>query len=375
MSIKKRYLALIVTLALGAVLGWAVLGGTVAALHYTSSTEFCVSCHTMEQPYQEYQGSVHFSNAKGIRAECSDCHIPPTPVDYVMRKIGASKDVYHEFVTGRIDTPEKYEAHRQEMAETVWARFRENDSATCRSCHSYEAMEQYAQSRDAAQMHRYAQENGETCINCHKGVAHFAPEVELDSGAFDELVAQAQHTPRDAAQVYPVQPMALKALDADQSLGTVQPTTALQVIESDGEQQRTVRLTGYQMKGAEQVLYRALGQRAVIGMLTDAGQKALEASAYEADVYGNEWRSVVLKAKIDQPVLSTLAPVWDYAETLDNVYCSTCHAKIPADHYTVNAWGPVAKSMGARTDISKANLEILTQYFQHHAKDVAHEQE
>ncbi len=28
------------------------------------------------------------------------------------------KDIYHEFISGKIDTPEKYEAHREEMAET-----------------------------------------------------------------------------------------------------------------------------------------------------------------------------------------------------------------------------------------------------------------
>ncbi|MEG3696804.1 cytochrome C, partial [Vibrio coralliirubri] len=39
-------------------------------------------------------------------------------------------------------------------------------------------------------------------------------------------------------------------------------------------------------------------------------------------------------------------------------------------HFTVNAWGPVAKSMGDRTDISEQNLELLTKYFQNHAKDV-----
>ena len=84
-------------------------------MHYTSDTEFCLSCHSMEIPCKEYQGSVHFSKAKGIRAECSDCHIPKEPMDYLVTKIHASKDIYHEFVTGKIDTPEKYEAHRTEL--------------------------------------------------------------------------------------------------------------------------------------------------------------------------------------------------------------------------------------------------------------------
>lgn len=118
MSIKKRYVALLV--AIGVAIGWVTLGGSAAVMHYTSSTEFCLSCHSMEIPFKEYQGSVHFSNAKGIRAECADCHIPSDPIGYLVTKVRATKDIYHEFVTGKIDTPEKYEAHRQELAEMVW---------------------------------------------------------------------------------------------------------------------------------------------------------------------------------------------------------------------------------------------------------------
>ncbi len=361
MSLKKRYIALIVAAGIG--IGWITLGGTAAIMHYTSSTEFCVSCHTMKTPFEEYQGSVHFSNAKGIRAECADCHIPSDPVSYLVTKIRASKDVYHEFVTGKIDTPEKYQAHRKELAEMVWQQMQDNDSATCRSCHTTDAMETYAQSRDAAKMHAYGKENNQTCIDCHKGVAHFAPEAELDSKAYDTLVAFTKHTKADAKTVYPINTIAMG------EFGSVNPTTQLSVTAHDGDK-RQVTLNAFQMKGAEQVLYMGKGQRAIVATLTEQGQQALQGGNFEADSYGNEWRAVSLNASIDQPVLDTLEPIWNYAKELDNVYCATCHAKIPPEHFTVNAWGPVAKSMGGRTDISAANLEILTKFFQHHAKDV-----
>lgn len=361
MSIKKRYIALIAAVGIG--IGWLTLGGSAAVMHYTSSTEFCLSCHSMEIPYKEYQGSVHFSNAKGIRAECADCHIPTNPMSYLVTKIRATKDIYHEFVTGKIDTAEKYETHRKELAEMVWDQFRANDSATCRSCHDFGAMEQYEQSRDAAKMHEYAVANNQTCIDCHKGVAHFAPEAQLDSKAFDTLIGFTKQTAPGATTVYPATTIAMG------DLGTINPTTKLDVVKADGDN-RTVTLNAYQMKGAEQVLYMGEGQRSIVATLTDAGQKALQAGDFQADAYGNEWREVALTANITEPVLDTLDPIWQYAEELDNVYCSTCHAKIPANHFTVNAWGPVAKSMGERTDITDQNLEILTKFFQHHAKDV-----
>ncbi|OCH15997.1 MULTISPECIES: NapC/NirT family cytochrome c [unclassified Aliivibrio] len=359
---KKRYIALII--AVGIAIGWITLGGTQAVLHATSTTEFCVSCHTMEKPLHEYQGSVHFSNQKGIRAECADCHIPEEPIDYLITKIRASKDIYHEFVTGKIDTDEKYEEHRLAMAETVWAQMRENDSATCRSCHSFDAMETYDQSASAQKMHAYGRENNQTCIDCHKGVAHFAPQATLDTSAFDHLFDMAKNTKADAEKVYPIE--SIKMAD----LATINPTVELTTVSSD-EGKRTVTVSGYQMKGAESVIYMGEGQRSIIATLTDTGIKALTLGEANTDAYGNEWRSAELTGDIEAPVLASNQPLWDYAEQLDNVYCSTCHAKIAASHFTVNSWGPVAKGMGARTDISELNLEILTKFFQNHAKDVA----
>ncbi|MEZ8152148.1 NapC/NirT family cytochrome c [Vibrio splendidus] len=362
MSIKKRYIALIAAVGIG--IGWLTLGGTAAVMHYTSSTEFCTSCHTMQIPYEEYEGSIHFSNVKGIRAECSDCHIPSDPIDYVITKIRASKDIYHEFVTGKIDTEDKYEEHRMAMAETVWAQLRESDSATCRSCHTFDAMDSYEQSEDAAKMHEYGQENNQTCIDCHKGVAHFAPEPEMDSEAFDNLMAFTEKTDPNAKVVYSAETISIG------DLGTINPTARLDVKSVEGTE-RTIELHAYQMKGAEQVLYYGEGQRSIVAMLTDQGQQNLEVGDFKTDAYGNEWRTAVLTANVDAPVLDSLEPIWDYAEELDNVYCSTCHAKIGANHFTVNAWGPVAKGMGERTDISDQDLELLTKFFQNHAKDVA----
>ncbi|WP_428998133.1 NapC/NirT family cytochrome c, partial [Pseudomonas aeruginosa] len=54
------------------------------------------------KPFEEYQGTVHFSNQKGIRAECADCHIPKSGMDYLFAKLKASKDIYHEFVSGGV---------------------------------------------------------------------------------------------------------------------------------------------------------------------------------------------------------------------------------------------------------------------------------
>ncbi|STJ14574.1 cytochrome C-type protein [Escherichia coli] len=115
---KKRIGLLFLLIAV--VVGGGGLLLAQKALHKTSDTAFCLSCHSMSKPFEEYQGTVHFSNQKGIRAECADYHIPKSGMDYLFAKLKASKDIYHEFVSGKIDSDDKFEAHRQEMAETVW---------------------------------------------------------------------------------------------------------------------------------------------------------------------------------------------------------------------------------------------------------------
>jgi len=356
---KKIFLILIVGIALGAI----GLGGTQFVMHKTSETEFCLSCHTMQIPFEEYQSSLHYSNAKGIRAECADCHIPTGTVDYLITKIRASKDIYHEFVTGKIDSEEKFETHRVAMAETVWEQMRANDSSSCRSCHTFDAMDTYEQSPEAVKMHEYGTENNQTCIDCHKGVAHFAPVAEMDSEAFDQLLAEAQQSSESAKSVFTIEGADMGAL------GQINPAVEITVLSAKGNE-RQVKVSGYQMKGAEQVLYVDLGKRSIIASLTEQGQAAVVAGEFKADEYDNEWRTAELTATIDAPVLTSFEPLWAYAEELDNVYCSACHAKIPSGHFTVNAWGPVAKGMGERTDISDLDLEILTKYLQNHAKDI-----
>ena len=158
-------------------LGMAALGTANYAMHKTSSTEFCFSCHSHEVNIRpEYEASSHFSNTSGVRAGCSDCHLPHDNwFELTWTKAVVSLDVIPELM-GKLSTPEKYEAHRAEMAESVWREFKHNDSKFCRSCHSFDAMDFEAQERRTARRHQRAQENGETCVQCHYGIVHKLPD-------------------------------------------------------------------------------------------------------------------------------------------------------------------------------------------------------
>ena len=144
--------------------GWIGVGllfvaGVVAwvgfnhALETTNTEEFCISCHEMKINFDEYRLTTHASSRTGVRASCPDCHVPKSFGPKMVAKLRASKDVYHN-ILGTIDTPEKFEARRLEMAEAVWVRMKENDSRECRSCHDDQSFDYAKQSRRAAEVHQ-----------------------------------------------------------------------------------------------------------------------------------------------------------------------------------------------------------------------------
>ncbi len=156
-------------------IGFVSYAGMNSFFAYTNTTEFCTSCHTMKTNLREYQETVHYKNASGVQATCSDCHVPKEFIPKLKAKIFAAKDVYHEIV-GTIDTPEKYEAHRWDMATRVWAKMEASDSRECRNCHDYANMDLSEQGRSARKRHARADMQGKTCIECHKGIAHEEPD-------------------------------------------------------------------------------------------------------------------------------------------------------------------------------------------------------
>lgn len=170
---KLSLLAVIVFMTLG-VIFW---GGFNTAMEATNTMEFCVSCHDMEATvYQEYKQSVHYSNSSGVQAACPDCHVPKEWIPKVVRKIQASNELFH-WLIGSIDSPEKFEAKRLQLAKHVWQAMEDTDSRECRNCHNFSAMDIAGQGRFAGSYHEGAKQTGETCIDCHKGISHQLPVV------------------------------------------------------------------------------------------------------------------------------------------------------------------------------------------------------
>ncbi len=162
-------------------------GGFNTAMEATNTTEFCISCHEMEENvYKEYTPTIHYSNRTGVRAGCPDCHVPRPWIHKMVRKIQASNEVLHK-ILGTIDTPEKFDENRLRLAKNVWSAMKLTDSRECRNCHNFESMNPEFQRPRARKQHLNAFETGLTCIDCHKGIAHKSVRDQLSDEEIEEI--------------------------------------------------------------------------------------------------------------------------------------------------------------------------------------------
>ncbi len=164
-------------LAVGFIAGIVFWGGFHTVVEATNTESFCISCHEMgDNVYPEYQRTGHYANRTGVRATCSDCHVPDAWGPKMVRKVVASREIWHKML-GSINTAEKFEDKRMELAQRVWRSMERNDSRECRNCHEFEYMDYMDQSDRAIRRHQQGEQEGQTCISCHKGIAHKLPDM------------------------------------------------------------------------------------------------------------------------------------------------------------------------------------------------------
>ena len=183
------------------IVGVIFWGGFNTAMEVTNTLDFCISCHEMEENvYREYTETVHFTNRSGVRATCSDCHVPDPWVHKVVRKVQASNEILHK-VLGSIDTPEKFDAKRLQLARNVWKAMKETDSRECRNCHDFNSMNPEDQKKRSRKQHINGLQVGNTCIDCHKGIAHSKVHDQLSD---EELTEMEKPNPDDKRPMPPL---------------------------------------------------------------------------------------------------------------------------------------------------------------------------
>ncbi|WP_233750715.1 NapC/NirT family cytochrome c, partial [Bordetella bronchiseptica] len=197
----KRYWDIIRRPSVHFSLGFLTVGGFVGgilfwgafntAMELTNTEQFCTGCHEMrDNVYAELKGTIHYTNRSGVRAICSDCHVPHNWTDKIARKMQASKEVWGK-IFGTINTREKFVEKRLELAQHEWARLKANDSLECRNCHNYESMD-FTRQSVRAQLQRELREGALTAQ------AHARAEEELQRELLQALDARRDTAPAPA---------------------------------------------------------------------------------------------------------------------------------------------------------------------------------
>ncbi|MEC6822699.1 pentaheme c-type cytochrome TorC [Photobacterium piscicola] len=343
------------------------------SIKFSSTTEFCTSCHTMKENYNEYKTSIHYKNAYGVRAECRDCHIPENdPIAFMKAKLGGIGDIYSEFISKDIDTPAKFEANRLRMAQNVWRMMAETNSATCKSCHSYTAMDHAKQSPAAAAAMTTAAAKNMNCIECHKGIAHQLPHINNDFQAtFKQLTVNAGEAPA-AKTLYTLASKKLYTTDSasGDAQGQLYPASKVEVLGTSGDMIK-VQITGWQQQGSTtgMLVQDMAKQIQTVSLNADLQKSATILNTVKAED-GQTWQQEQVSAWITQRnMLASMKPIWAYGKEILDASCSQCHAIPDPKHLTVNGWVQGLKAMQQYYMLNKDEERTLLKYLQNNAKD------
>ncbi len=299
-------------------------GGFNTAMEATNTKDFCISCHEMEDfVYQEYKGTIHDVNRSGVGAVCSDCHVPKDWTHKMIRKIKASKELWGKLV-GTINTEEKFEAKRLHLAMNEWERMKNSDSRECRNCHHFDSMMPEFQAPRARQQHLNAMETGQTCIDCHKGIAHSDLRDRADEEYLEALEAPRPEFIREIPQAYLESLARVEAKEAEEE--------AARKAEAEAAQARVAAAVD-----AARADERAKVEAEMAGTATEsaAGETGGAASAGGTVAANIDWDAV---ASADMTLFYPGQASFEWVQngrshggarplTKGGDQCSTCHAK------------------------------------------------
>ena len=365
-------------LTLGGFAAGVVFWGTFnTGLEITNTEEFCISCHEMEaNVYQELQETVHWSNHSGVRATCPDCHVPHNWTDKIARKMQASKEVFGKLF-GTIDTREKFLEKRLELAQHEWKRFSANNSLECKNCHDYKSMNFDIMSEKAKVQMRKAAERDQSCIDCHKGIAHQLPDMlKGSSEAFVQLEQGAATSNYRTGNTYytirqlPIYEDQQLSVEAGQ-LNAVSPVKVVQV-EDD---RLKIEVEGWRRtKGFGRVINEQFGYNISSGFLSKvAAQNDQLVNGFERkedDMTGLEWERVSTTLWMKAGSLSESSePIWEFAQETYRDSCSVCHTQPDENHFDANTWPGMFNGMLSFVNLDGDTQAVVLKYLQKHSSD------
>lgn len=189
---------LVIALVVGGLGGMGFMLFLIEFDRYTSSNEFCNTCHSMTYAAGAYQESVHYNSASGVRASCGDCHVSEGVFAATYDHALGTKDLIKQMFGPRYDDPAVNLVHLPDAAFRAREWFRARDSSTCKRCHAIDAIQ-----GKRANTHAIHQEEtaGKTCVDCHYNLVHrrVPSATTFKRDAWNRMVEEELGLPEGAA--------------------------------------------------------------------------------------------------------------------------------------------------------------------------------
>ena len=367
----RKWGAIHVWLIFGIVVGVVGWGGFNTVMEATNSLEFCISCHEMRSTvHEEYKASVHWANPSGVRAVCADCHVPKDWTHKVIRKVRASGELWAKLV-GTIDTKEKFEVRRLDLARHEWARMRESDSRECRNCHSFEAMDFHKQRPKSAEAMKTAAEKGYTCIDCHKGIAHRLPDLTARHREMARRMTDEAGTPMIGDVVAAIAAAEVFAEAAGgEVVARIAPGMPVRVLAQQGERIR-IEATVWRREGTVRTVHAAFGRRITAATVVDGDRLEIEAGVARVEPERDEiWTEGRLRGWTGaRGWVSDTAAIEAYAGEMYDANCSFCHALPKPETWDAEKWISQINAMRRMVALEENEISFLLGWLQRRAKD------
>lgn len=222
-----------------------------------------------------------------------------------------------------------------------------------------------------------AAERDQSCVDCHKGIAHKLPaNMEAASGIVGELEQIASATSYSAGNSYVSVRHVPMYEDAGltKEAGLLNPASEVKVLEVDGDSLK-IELAGWRkLKGFGRVFQEDFGMNIAVGsLLKESAENDQIVQGFEEkedDLTGLPWQrvtaTVYLKA---EALIEGYQPIWDRAGESYKTNCSTCHTQPAPAHFSTNSWPGMFNGMSAFVNFDTDTEALVLKYLQKHSSD------
>jgi len=151
----------------GFILGIVALLSFNKVVHYTSSDEYCQSCHIHPMADKSWRFSTHYNNSSGTITHCADCHLPPEGDGYLFAKAKhGAVDIYGYLFKDSAELNWETKKILGNAKKFVYEK-------SCLTCHQNLFPVTLSVNGGNAHLFYTTSKDPLNCINCHLNVGHY----------------------------------------------------------------------------------------------------------------------------------------------------------------------------------------------------------